>query len=250
MKKFLTAIITLIPLNSTKIFLLNILGHKVSYKSKIGINLFFIDKFSLDSEASIGHFNYIKITELHLEEKAFIKNLNYFKGPFTISLHHSSGISNKNKIRRAYKPITYGKASLIINENSYIVSNHFIDLTCSISIGKNSIIAGIGSQMWTHGYYHTNIGKDRVRIDGQIHIGDNVYVGSSCIFNPGVKVANAIHIGGGSVISKNLDKSGMYVRQPLRHINNDIDNVKSRLKKLNPSIECVDVVYTKDVSND
>ena len=99
--------------------------------------------------------------------------------------------------------------------------------------------------MWTHGYYHANTGTDRIRIDGQIHIGDNVYIGSGCIFNPSVTVANAIHIGSGSVISKDLEKPGMYVGQGLRYIDNNLEKVKSKLKKVEDA-NLIEPVYVKE----
>lgn len=65
------------------------------------------------------------------------------------------------------------------------------------------------------------------------------------VFNPSVKVGNAIHIGGGSVISKNLDKSGMYVNQGLRYIENDMEKVKSKLKEVK-GFNLVEKVYIKE----
>ena len=68
--------------------------------------------------------------------------------------------------------------------------------------------------------------------------------GSGCLFNPGIKIANAIHVGGGTVISKNLEKPGMYVGQGLRFIENNINVVKSKLKKVDDN-NLVEEVYYK-----
>ncbi len=240
----LTIIFGFIPINFVKIFLLNTIGHKISYKSKIGFSFLAIKRIELDKHSKIKHFNFIKINSLKLNEASFIGSLNTIKGPFNVVLDNKAGIAKQNKIRRAYSPITYANAKLHLGQNSFIVSNHFLDLTKSIYIGNNSIIAGIGSQFWTHGYYHSDTGEERIRIDGGIKIENNVYVGSSCIFNPGVKVANSIHIGGGSVISKNLDKPGMYVGQGLRYIDNNLEKIKARLDKIeDPNL--VEQVYTK-----
>lgn len=43
-------------------------------------------------------------------------------------------------------------------------------------------------------------------MDGEIKIGDNCYIGSRCIFMPGVKVCNDIIVGAGSCVSKSLTK--------------------------------------------
>ncbi|SDS43360.1 acyltransferase [Winogradskyella sediminis] len=245
MKLFLTFVFGLIPIGILRKILLKSLGHKISFKSKIGINVWFVKTIELDDYASVGYFNFIKLDSLNMETDSFIKNFNLLKGPFTVKLGTKSGISNQNKIRRAASPVSYGTASLQLGYNSFVVSNHFLDLTKSIYIGNNSIIAGIRTQLWTHGYYHSNEGENRIRIDGEINIKDNVYVGSSCIFNPGIKVGSAIHIGAGSVISKDLVEQGMYVSQKLRHIENDLDKIKLKLNKV-VDFEVVEDVYIKE----
>ena len=244
MKKFFTALVILIPFNILKVFFLKLLGHCISYKSTIGLNLVWVNKISLDKSASISSFNFIKIDELKMDANACIKRLNYIKGPFQLILKTNAGISNQNRIRRAYHPITYGNSTLTIGENSIVVSNHFLDLTQSITIGDNSIIAGLNTYLWTHGYYHADVGVARIRIDGSINIGNNVYVGSSCIFNPGVTIGNAIHLGAGSVVSKDLSEPGMYVGQALRHIDNSLESIKQKLVKIDDNT-LVEEVYTK-----
>lgn len=243
MKTVLTFFSGIIPIPILRKIFLNILGHDVSYNSKLGINVLLIKKVQLKKGSKLGHFNFIKINELLLDEEAFIKSFNYLKGPFALKLGFKSGISRQNKIRRSYPPISYGYSCLELGTNTFIVSNHFLDLTRSIKIGDNSIVAGTNSQLWTHGYYHDNQGHERIRIDGEVIIGNNVYIGSSCIFNPGVKVSDAIHIGAGSVISKNLEESGMYVSQGLRFVSKSIDDIKSKLQKVEGENLVEDVYY-------
>ncbi|APY08484.1 hypothetical protein BWZ20_09310 [Winogradskyella sp. J14-2] len=243
MKKIVTLVVGLIPVGLLRKVLLNILGHKISYNSKFGINILWVKHISLEEDSSIGHFNFIANKLVRLEKKAFIKNFNYFRGPFDVYIGNESGISNNNKFRRAKYPISVGDSSLQLGKNSFIVSGHFVDLTRAVSFGDNSILAGIRSQIWTHGYYHANDGSDRVRIDGDVVIGNNVYIGSSCIFNPGIKVLDAIHIGAGSVISKNLEESGMYVGQGLRFVSKNIDDIKSKLHKVEDENLVEDVYY-------
>jgi len=145
---------------------------------------------------------------------------------------------------RARKGVSYGESCLTLGRLTKVTVGHHLDLTKSITFGDNSILAGIKSQMWTHGYYHANEGPYRIRIDGDIEIGNNVYVGSRCLFNPGVKVRDAIHIGAGSVISKNLEQSGMYVSQELRYLKNDINTIKEKLHRVQDN-GLVEHVYSK-----
>ena len=244
MKLLFTALIGALPIFKLKIFFLRALGHKIHHTAKIGFSLLFVDSITLKEKAIIGHFNFFKIKKLTMASSSFIKRSNIFKGPIDVYLDSNSGISKQNKFRRANYPISVGEASLHLGKNSFIVSNHFIDLTKSVSFGDNSILAGINTQLWTHGYYHANEGPDRIGIDGEIKIGNNVYVGSKCLFNPGVKVSDAIHIGAGSVISKDLTEKGMYVSQGLRFIKNDIDTIKGKLHKVEDK-NLVEQVYNK-----
>lgn len=246
MKLVLTVIFGLIPINVLKITLLKLLGHKIEYTAKIGISFLSARNLNLGKHTRIGHFNFIKIEAITLEEKAFIKHLNIIKGPFLLVIKKKGSMSNQNKIRRSYPPITYGISTFEIGVNSQIVSNQFLDLTRSIIIGENSQIAGIGAQFWTHGYIHFEDHK-RARIDGEIHIGNHVYIGSRCTFNAGVNVVDNVTIGSNSTISKSLNKPGLYVNQALRFIDKEKGVDLKRFKKVT-SADLIEAVYEK-ISN-
>ena len=231
MRRLVTMVICFIPINFIKIFLLNLLGNEVSYKSRIGISLVYVNKLNLSERSSIGSFNFLGFKSLELSKNASIKKLNYIKGPLNIRIEQKGSIQFLNEIRCSIFDANPA-STLQIGINSFITRGNYLDLTRSIKIGENSILAGKGTQLWTHGFYHADKGHERVRIDGSINIGNNVYVGSSCIFNPGVSVGNSIHIGAGSVISKNLDSPGMYVSQGLRHFENSLEKIKSKLQNI------------------
>ena len=223
--KLLTALLSLLPSKLANLFL-KLLGHKISWNSKIGLSILYVKSLTLDENSVIGHFN-------------------FFKGPIAVFLGRKSRIGKFNKFTRAYSPITYGKSSLCIEHGTRITYDNFFDLTCSIRFGKNTQVAGKGSQFWTHGYMHANSGTERIRVDGEIIIGDNVYVGTKCVFNPGVKVSNAINIGGNSVISKDLNESGMYVNQSLRYLKKDAQEVRERLTRVSEK-NLTEEIYTKN----
>jgi acetyltransferase-like isoleucine patch superfamily enzyme len=244
LKNFIGFLVCILP-SFLGVLLLRASGHKVGKNVKIGFSFLKSKQIIFGDNVKIGHLNLILNKSITLNNDAYIGHLNILKGPFNLVLDKNAAIGNKNHLTRGGLGVTYGESTLFFGELTKITTGHHIDLTQSISFGKFSILAGIRSQMWTHGYYHANTGKDRIRIDGEIHIGDNVYIGSGCIFNPGVTVANAIHIGGGSVISKNLKKPGMYVGQGLRYIDNNLEKVKSKLKKVEtPNL--VETVYVKE----
>ena len=231
MKRTFTFFICILPFSFLKPFLLNLLGHKISSKSKIGFSCLFVKDLLLEDFSHIGSFNIIFCNKVLLKERASIKKLNYIKGPIEIVISERASIQFLNELKKSSLVENNTHCSeLFLGKNSFITRGNYVDLTRSVFIGENSILAGKGSQLWTHGFYHADKGPERIRIDGSITIGDNVYVGSRCTFNPGVSVGNSIHIGAGTIISKNLDKPGMYVGQGLRHIENSLDKIKSKLE--------------------
>lgn len=244
MKKIIVLLVCFILPSIILVPLLRFLGFQIGKHTKIGFSIIYVNNLKLLDNTKIGHLNLILNNKLIFEKNAYLGYLNILKGPFDIILKEKAAIGNKNYITRARKGISYGESCLTLGRLTKVTVGHHLDLTKSITFGEYSILAGIKSQLWTHGYYHANTGSDRIRIDGEIKIGNNVYIGSACIFNPGVKVSDAIHIGTGCVISKHLEESGMYVSQGLRFIKNDINTIKEKLHKVEDN-NLVEQVYYK-----
>lgn len=174
---------------------------------------------------------------------AYIQHLNVVKGPISVSLAKRGAIGNRNIIKRASEPVTYGPAQFRLGELSKITASHVVDCTRSVIMGDFSILAGLDSQLWTHGYYHFPEGPNRFRVDGPIIIGHNVYIGSACVIGAGVRIANRVVVGSHSSVSKSLEKPGMYVSQPLRYIEMDIDDTLDKLEPVTKT--CCEKVYIK-----
>jgi len=245
LKRVILGLIVFISPSFLGVYFLRLFGNEVGKNVKIGFSFLGTTNVKIGNNVCIGHGNLILNKRIVLEDQANIGYFNILKGPFTLLLHKSGAIGNRNYLTRGVKGITYGESILELGELTKITTGHHLDLTRSIFFGDFSILAGIRSQLWTHGYYHSELGRDRIRIDGEIVVGDNVYIGSGCIFNPGVEISNAIHIGGGSVISKSLEKQGMYVNQGLRFIENDFEKIKGKLKEVK-GFELIEQVYTKE----
>ncbi len=243
MQKYLTFLCCLFPSKAAILFL-KLLGHKVSWKSRIGFSIIMVEKLILEKNTKIGHFNFIKIHSIEFLSGAYIGHLNILRGPFSLQCANRGSIGNSNIISRAKIGVTYKEAILKLGELAKITARHSVDLTRSISIGDFSTIAGAGSQLWTHGYIHASSGPGRIRVDGEIVVKNNVYIGSQCILNAGITINKAITVGSNSTISKDLMESGMYVGQKLRFIEKDIEEVKSVLSKVDlPYI--IEDVYEK-----
>ena len=243
-KKIILGILSFLLPSFILTFILRILGYKIGKNVKIGFSFLMCSEVSLEENVRIGHFNLLLNESLFMKQDSKIGYLNITKGPFEIILKNRAAIGNKNYFTRGGKGVTYGKSSLILGELTKITVGHHIDLTRSIHFGDFSILAGIRSQIWTHGYVHEKNGAGRIRVDGEIHVGDNVYIGSGCIFNPGVKVNHKVTVGSGTVISKSLIEEGMYINQRLRFLPFDIEDVKERLLKVDEDL--IEMVYKKN----
>lgn len=242
MRRVLTAAVALLP-SWLAVPLLRLIGHKVKPHVKIGFSLLLVDRLYLDEHSNIGHFNLLYCRRIVLRQTASIGNMNVVYGPVSVWLGSGSKLGNRNHVRRAKPPVTYGSALLKMGKVSAITASHIVDCTCSVILGDYSTVAGQGSQIWTHGYYHCAEGIDRFRVDGRIYVGNNVYIGSASVITAGVRIANHVIVGSHSSISKDLNRSGIYVSEPLRYMDYDLEKIMSKLRPV--EAPCCDRVYHK-----
>lgn len=245
--KFITAILCFLFPVRLSFWLLNLLGHKVHPKSRIGFSFLLVsNNIVLKEGARIGHFNLIKVHGLQIEKEGYIEKYNKITGPLEILLEATAAIGNSNRIYRAPIGVTYGTATLKLGVLSKITGNHRIDCTRSITMGKYSILAGHNSQLWTHSYTHDKEGPGRYRVDGEIIIGDNVYIGSMSVITGGVKIADKIVVGANSSVSRSLLETGTYVSQPLRFIAYDPSvDARTKYRKVDDFSVCEEVYEKK-----
>lgn len=244
LNKIFTVLTILIMPKVVKPCVLRLLGHYVKNSAIIGFSLIRSDKLILDDNTRIGNFNYIDCRRLVMRNQSYIGNFNRIKGPLTVWLKQQAAIGNRNSIYRAPKTVSFGLAHLKLGILTKITSSHTLDCIQSISFGNYSILAGCRSQLWTHGYYHYPIGPDRFRVDGKINIGNNVYIGSGAIISMGVNIGDAVIIGSNSSVAKNITKAGLYVSQPLRYVETNINETMKKLNRIDSS-ELIEKVYLK-----
>lgn len=236
-KNLIQNLICLIFPSMLKIRILRFFGHKISAHASIGI--VFLGKnclLSLESGASVGHFNIISCSSLQLSQGAWVGSFNTFRGCFCVRISDKASLGNFNNFVNGGARLVSQEKLFSLGSYSNVTSRHYFDLTDDIKIGSQTVIGGIRSQFWTHGFKHFDMGTTRNRIDAAIKIGNGVYVGSGVIVNPGVSVVDEASIGAGAVVSKSITENHLYVSQPLRpidqgenefychHININIDN--------------------------
>lgn len=206
------------------VFALRSLGHSMAPNARIGFSLLLVDRLVMKVDASIGHGNLVQVRRLLLDRKARIGRANILSGPISICLKMHAEIGNRNKVLRGPIPsVNYGTATFKLGRNSKITADHRIDCTQSVVLGFDSILAGSGSQLWTHGYVHEPNEGGRYRVDGPIVIGNSVYIGSSSIITTGARIAHNIIVGAGTTVASNLDQPGMYVSATVRRLERPIN---------------------------
>lgn len=198
---------------------LSAMGYSVGRDVRIGFSLLLVDRLHLGDGCRIGHFNLINVRRFLCDSRSQIGRGNIMNGPLAVRLMEQASLGNRNKVTRGPSPavVAWG-AQLRLERAARLTSDHLLDCTRSICMGEYSILAGSGSQVWTHGYVHSQRGPGRYRVDGPVGIGSNVYIGSRCIVNLGVDIASGSSIGAGSVISKSLTSPGLYVGMGLRQL--------------------------------
>lgn len=234
MRRKVVALIMFFSPSRISMLCLKLLGYKVGKNCKIGFSWIDVEVLELEDRIRIGHGNFIFVKELHMETACVIKRFNIIKGNICFKLKRESVVNQFNCITNAFGG---KKTSCLLNTFAIIGVAHTIDLTSNFSLGSYSILAGKGSQVWTHGFYHSKkLYEQRWRIDGEVIIGDNVYIGSRSVICAGVSICRNCTIGAGVVVSKSILQEGLYVNQALRFIEFDPEEAIKKLKKVGESV--------------
>lgn len=239
-KKSVVFVICLfLPPISLKAVLLRALSIKVSTGSRIGHIIMLAEDFSLDDGASISSFNFVgpKVT-LSLMSNSSIGFFNIFMGDFECRLNSQSCISNFSNFRNAGEKVIPKKSLFILEERSKITSSHYFDLSCSILIGKNCVIGGRGSQIWTHGFIHEKGGLKRYISLRGVEIHDGVYVGASVIVNPGTIIEEGANVLSGSVLAGLVGANQIVATSRQRVIVDLSETAVEEMYEVDPDYKC------------
>lgn len=195
-----------------KVFILNFLpGNDISSSSYLGFSLILSKRIVMKGGSRVGHFNLVKNIDMFLlEEGAVVYNFNCIKDFSEMRLGKNSKLGSHNFISG---DLTYSKGDgrFLLGDFSTVTAHHLFDLVGSIVINRNSVIAGAYSQFYTHAF-----DLERDRIERDIFIGENSYIGSSCIVLANV-AANVI-VGAGSTVYKDICEPGMWSSHRLERI--------------------------------
>ncbi len=169
-------------------------GFKIGRDAHIGWSLLDVDHLELADGARIGHGNLlIRTRSVALGEGAEIGFLNVLRGGEEIRLDAYATVMRFNVLNSIPDNDADGPTDprLTLGAGAYVVSGHRLDFTTRISLGKNVIVAGRNSSLWTHNRQATR----------PIHIGDFCYLGSEVRIAPGAVLGDWSILAMGAVLS-------------------------------------------------
>lgn len=230
MKKFIRGFILFLFPSFLSMPFLRLFGCKV--RGRVGFSWIMTEKLSLEKGVHIGHLNFINIRELDMKKGSVIKKCNVFNGGIKMRMKEGSEVYQFNKVTA---PKT-SHSIFSLGISSVIATSHLFDLTSNLWIGDYSKFAGAGTQVWTHGTYHSKFPPKRWFINGEVRIGENVNISTRCIITAGISICDNATIGAGVVVSKDIQEPLLFVNQPLRVLSFDPDVAILRYSKINEDV--------------
>lgn len=115
-------------------------------------------------------------------------------------------------------------AGVFIGEDTIVGSNCFMDGRAKLTIGSHVDIA---SDVMIYNSEHDINAEDFHAINGEVSIGDYVFIGPRSIILPGVKIGKGAIVAAGAVVTKDVSDYSMVGGVPAKVIG------ERKLKKLN-----------------
>jgi acetyltransferase-like isoleucine patch superfamily enzyme len=170
-----------------------IFGYRLGRDVQIGFSILDADTLLLGDGTRIGHFNVVtRVGLLQTGRGTRIGNFNVIRGGDRVSLADYCEVMRLNVLNAIpdHDCTTNPRSVLEVGAGTVITSGHRIDFTDAVSLGRNVIIGGRNSSLWTHNRQET----------APIEIGDFCYLGSEVRLAPGAKLPNECILGIGAVL--------------------------------------------------
>jgi acetyltransferase-like isoleucine patch superfamily enzyme len=174
-------------------------GYDIRPGARIGFVLLDADHVVLGSGSRIGHFNVItRVGRFEARSHARIGRLNVIRGGERVVLGDYSGIMRLNVLNAIpdHDCTTEPRSVLEVGAGAVITSGHRIDFTDRVTLGRNVIVGGRNSSLWTHNRQET----------APIEIGDFCYLGSEVRLAPGAKLPDECILGMGAVLTGEIQE--------------------------------------------
>jgi acetyltransferase-like isoleucine patch superfamily enzyme len=172
----------------------SLFGYQIGSDVRIGFVLLDAANVALGDGSRIGHFTVItRVESFNAGRHTQVGFLNIIRGGSRVSLGDYSEVMRLNVLNAIpdHDCTTEPESILEVGAGTVITSGHRIDFTDKVTLGKNVIIGGRNSSLWTHNRQET----------APIEVGDFCYLGSEVRLAPGAKLPDECILGIGSVLT-------------------------------------------------
>ena len=184
----------------------------IGTNTQIGIVLIDCQQFKLGDNSRISSGTiFWKCKSVCIGKQVNIGVFNLFRGGVRVFIDDYCELLRLNVLNAidhtSFK--TEPNSTFELGYGSVITAEHRIDFTDKVKIGKNTILGGRNSSIWTHNRRQGN----------GVTIGDYCYIGSEVRFAPGSSIPSKCIVGIGSVIVDSFIAEGQLIAGvPGRHI--------------------------------
>jgi carbonic anhydrase/acetyltransferase-like protein (isoleucine patch superfamily) len=182
----------------------SLFGYRIGPGVRIGLALLDAQEVDLGEGTEIGHLNLItRVGALVTGRRVRLGPLNIVRGGERVQLGDYAEVMRLNVLNAIpdHDCTTRPVSRLEVGAGAVIVSGHRIDFTDRVTIGRNVIVGGRNSSLWTHNRQQT----------APIEIGDFCYLGSEVRLAPGARLAERSILALGSVLAGAIDTPGALV---------------------------------------
>jgi acetyltransferase-like isoleucine patch superfamily enzyme len=169
-------------------------GYRFGPGVRIGLSLLDAQVLVLDAGTRIGHFNAIlRVRQLQAGRHTRVGTFNVIRGGERVVLGDYSEVMRLNVLNAIpdHDCTTEPESVLEVGAGTVITSGHRIDFTDKVTLGKNVIVGGRNSSLWTHNRQET----------APIEVGDFCYLGSEVRLAPGARLPDECLLAIGSVLA-------------------------------------------------
>jgi acetyltransferase-like isoleucine patch superfamily enzyme len=154
--------------------------------------------YEISPSARIGWLAVCSVDRLNMAADSSIGRGTVLRGPMTVVLDERAGLGARCRVDcgawvdEEEDPGSPYLRTFRMGPDAMTTGGHYFDAVGGIDIGEGSWIAGLGTQVWTHGLGVT---------DRRVVIGRYCYVGSAARFAPGARLGDLTVVGMGSVVT-------------------------------------------------
>lgn len=174
-------------------------GFDLAPGARIGLAYLDCAELSLGEQAIIGHgVVFWGCGRVDIGSRATIGPFNLFRGGAGITLGDYAKVLRLNVINAIPDHDCAGspESMFSLGYGAVITSEHRIDFTDRVTVGRCAVLGGRNSSLWTH----------NKRTTAPITIGDYVYLGSEIRMAPGSRVPDCCVVGLGAVVTESHDE--------------------------------------------